>query len=81
VSNWKFWQTGVTGQNTSTESLINTIINNIKLNLNSTIACYHTVQKYALLSVVGERTSIFPVALYGCETWSVTLSEGHCSRI
>jgi len=23
------------------------------------------------------RTSVFPVVLYGCETWSVTLREEH----
>jgi hypothetical protein len=27
------------------------------------------------------RTIIFPVVLYGCETWSVTLSEEHRVRV
>jgi hypothetical protein len=27
------------------------------------------------------RTIIFPVVLYGCETWSLTLREGHRLRV
>jgi len=27
------------------------------------------------------RTIILPVVLYGCETWSVTLREGHRLRV
>jgi len=28
-----------------------------------------------------DRTIVFPVALYGCETWSLTLREGYKLRV
>jgi hypothetical protein len=42
-------------------------------------ACYHSVQH--LLSSRVYKTIILPVALYGCETWSLTLREEHRLRV
>jgi hypothetical protein len=60
----------------------------IKSRLNSGNACYHFVQSLLssrLLSrnvkVKVYRTIILPVVLYGCETWSPTLREGHKLRV
>jgi hypothetical protein len=56
--------------------------------LNSGNACYHSVQSllsFRLLSrnvkVKTYKTIILPVVLYGCETWSLTLREGHRLRV
>jgi hypothetical protein len=62
----------------------NLIQEEAKRRLNSGNACYHSVQ-YLLSSRLLWRnvkiriytTIIFLVALYGCETWSLTLREGH----
>ena len=32
------------------------------------------------LKIKIHRTTIFPIVLYGCETWSLTLKEGHRMR-
>jgi hypothetical protein len=52
------------------------------------LACYHSVQKslsfYLLSKNVKIRiykTVILPVVLYGCETWSLTLRDGHTMRM
>jgi len=63
----------VTGQFISTESL--------RAEQIEQFAGYGTVQKYALMSAVADRKVIFPVALYGCETRYMTLSEVQVSRI
>jgi hypothetical protein len=66
----------------------NCIHEEIKSRLNSGNACYHSVQ--SLLSsrllprnvkVKIYKTIILPVVLYGCETWSLTLREGHRLRV
>jgi hypothetical protein len=51
-------------------------------------ACCHSVQSllsYLLLSenlkINLYKTIILPVVLYGCETWSLTASEGHRLRV
>jgi len=56
----------------------------IKCRLLSGNACYYSVQNllsYSLLpkkvKVKIYRTIILPVVLYGCETWSPTVSEEH----
>jgi hypothetical protein len=56
----------------------------IKSRLNSGNACYHAVQSLLssrLLSrnikVKIHKTIILSVALYGCETWSLTLRDEH----
>jgi hypothetical protein len=59
----------------------------IKRRLNSGNACYHSVQKllsYHLSENIQIRIYeiiILPVVLYGCETWSLTLREGHNLRL
>jgi hypothetical protein len=51
-------------------------------------ACYHSVQNLLsswLLSKSTKikiyRTTILPVVLYGCDTWSLTLREEHRLRV
>jgi hypothetical protein len=60
----------------------NSIQEKIKSRLKAGIACYHSVQNLLssnLLSknikIVLYRTTILPVVLYGCETWSLTSTE------
>jgi hypothetical protein len=57
----------------------NLIQEEIKRRLNSGNACYHSVQNLLSSCLLSKnlkiriyRTIIFPVVLYGCETWSVT---------
>jgi hypothetical protein len=58
------------------------------MKLNSGNTCYHSVQnllssclipKYIKIRIY--RTIIFPMVLYGCETWSLTLTEEHRLRV
>ena len=52
-------------------------------------ACYYSVQNLLSSSLLSKtlkmikiyRTIIFPVVLYGCETWSLTLMEEHRLRV
>jgi hypothetical protein len=59
----------------------NDIHDEIKSGLNLENACYHSVQIlsslliYKNLKIKIYITVIFPVVLYGCETWSVTFRE------
>jgi hypothetical protein len=60
----------------------------IKSRLNSGNACYHLVQSLLSsrllsrnLKVKIYKTIILPVVLYGCETRSLTLREGHRLRV
>ena len=56
---------------------------------NSGNACYHSVQNFCLQNLVSKnavkikiyRIIIFPVVLYGCETWSLTLGEERRLRV
>jgi hypothetical protein len=80
VSQFKYLGTTVINQNF--------IQDEIKRRLNSGNACYHSVQNFLspglLLKNVKIRiykTIILPVVLYGCETWSLTLSEEHRLRV
>jgi hypothetical protein len=66
----------------------NLIQEEIKRRWNSGNSCYHSVQNHissCLLSKNVEiriyKTVILPVALYGCETWSLTLREEHRLRV
>jgi hypothetical protein len=52
----------------------------IKRRLNSDNACYHSVQNllsshllFKNIKIRIYKTIIFPVVLYGCATWSLTL--------
>jgi hypothetical protein len=58
-----------------------------KSRLKSRSACYHSVQNllsFCLLSknlkIKIYRTTILPLVLYGCETWSLTLREERSLR-
>jgi hypothetical protein len=60
----------------------------IKRRLNSGNACYHSVQNLLpsrLLSknvkIIIYKIIILPVALYRCETWSLTLREEYRPRV
>jgi hypothetical protein len=56
--------------------------------LNSGNACYHSVQSLLSSRLLSRnikvkiyKTTILPVVLYGCETWSLTLREEHRLRV
>jgi hypothetical protein len=60
----------------------------IKRKLNSDNACYHLVQNLLSSRLLPKnvkiriyRTTILPVVLYGCETWSLTVSQEHSLRV
>jgi hypothetical protein len=62
----------------------NLIQEDIKKRLNSGNACYNSVQKRSSSRLVSKninvkvyKTVILPVVLYGCETWSLTLTHLH----
>ena len=56
--------------------------------MNMENACYYSLEKVLSshllskkLKVKTYKTIILPVVLYGCETWSLTLKEGHRLRV
>jgi hypothetical protein len=58
----------------------------IKRRLNSGNACYYSVQNLLSSHLLSKNVKIyetimFPVVLYGCETWSLTLREEHRLRV
>jgi hypothetical protein len=80
VSQFKYLGKTVTNQNLIQEE--------IKRRLNSGNACYHSVQNLLSSRLMSKnlktriyQTIILPVVLYGCETWSLTLREGHRLRV
>jgi len=80
VEEFKYWGTTLTNQNSIAEE--------IKRRLRSGNACYHSVQNLLSSRLLSKnvkikiyRTIIFPVVLYGCETWSLTLREGRKLRV
>jgi hypothetical protein len=80
VVKFKYLGTSVTGQNCMQEEN--------KGRLNSGNACYHSVQSLLSSRLLSRnvmvkiyKTIILPVALYGCETWSLILREEHRLRV
>ena len=66
----------------------NSIHEEIKCRLQSENACYYLVQNLLSSSLLSKnikvkiyRTIILPFVLYGCETWSPTVSEDHRLRM
>ena len=76
----KFKYLGVTGTNTID------IREEIKLRINMGNACYYSLEKILSSHLLSKKlkvnwpthkTIISPVVMYGCETWSLTLTEEH----
>jgi hypothetical protein len=74
LTTFKYVGTTVTNQNLIQEK--------IKRRVNSNNACYSSVQNLLSSSLLSRnvkiricKTTILPVVLYGCETWSLTLRE------
>jgi hypothetical protein len=66
----------------------NDIHDEINRRLNSGNARYYSVQNLLSSRLISKnlkikiyKTVIFPVVLYGCETWSLTLGEEHRLRV
>ena len=66
----------------------NSIQEELKRRLNSGNACNYSVQNLLSSNLLSKnikmkiyRTIILPAVLYGCETWLLTLREGHKPRI
>jgi len=80
VEEFKYLKTTLTNKNS--------ILEEMKSRVKSGNACYHSV-KYLLSSnllsknikIKIGRIVIFPVVLYGCETWSLTLREERRLRV
>jgi hypothetical protein len=60
----------------------------IKNRLKSVNACYHSVQNLSFSTSLSKnikikiyRIIIFPVVLYGCETWTLKIKEEHRLRV
>jgi hypothetical protein len=55
---------------------------NIKIKIyRSMIKMYRSMIKIYRIMIKIYRIMIFPVVLYGCQTWSLTLREGHRLRV
>jgi hypothetical protein len=80
VAKFRYLGTTLTDQNHMHEE--------IKSELNSGNACYHSVQSLLSsrllsrnLKVKIYKTIILPVVLYECETWSLSLREEHGPKV
>jgi hypothetical protein len=80
VEEFKYMGTTLTNQNYIQEK--------IKSRLKLGNSCYHSVQNLLSFSLLSKnlkikiyRTIIFPVLLYGCETWSLTLRDERRLRV
>jgi hypothetical protein len=80
VAKFRFLGKTITNQNLIQEE--------IRRGLNSSNACYHSVQKFLSSRLLSKnikirlyKTIILPVVLYGCGTWSMTLREEHRLRV
>ena len=76
MEEFKYFRTTLTNQNS------------IQSRLKSGNASYHSVQNLLPCSLLSKnmkiktyRTTIFPVVLYGCVTWSLTLREEQRLRV
>ena len=79
------WYIGIFGTTLTNQ---NSIQEEIKSKLQLGNACYHSVQNLLSSSLLSKnlkieiyRTTILPVVLYGCETWSLALREEHRLRV
>ena len=80
MEEFKYLGTTLTNQNSIAEE--------IKSRLRSGNACYYSVQNILSSRLLSKnlknniyRTIIWPVVLYGCETWSLTLREERYLRL
>ena len=80
VEEFKYLGTALTSQNSIQEE--------IKSRLNSGSACYRSMQNLLSSSLPSKyikteinRTVIFPIVLYGCEMWLLTLREKRQLRV
>ena len=80
VEEFKYLGTTLTNQNSIAEE--------IKSRFRSGSSCYHSVQNLLSsrllsknLKIKIHRTIIFPVVLYGCETWLLSLREERKLRV
>jgi hypothetical protein len=80
VTRLRYLGTAITNQNLIQEE--------IKRKFNSGNACYNSVQNILSSHLLSKNiktriyeTIILPVVLYGCETWSLALSEEHRLRV
>jgi len=80
VEEFKYFGTKLTNQNSIQEE--------IKSRLKLWNACYYSVQNLLSSRLLSKnlkikiyKTIILPVVLYGCETWSLTLTEERRPRV
>jgi hypothetical protein len=80
VAKFKYLGTTLTNQND--------ILDKMKSRLNSGNACYYSVRNLLSSRLISRnlkikiyKTVIFPVVLYGCETWFLTFKEEHRLRV
>jgi hypothetical protein len=80
AAKFKYLETTVLNQNYIQEE--------IKSRVNSENACYHSVQNllfsrllFTNIKIKIYRTIILPVALHGCETWSLTFRKEHKLKV
>ena len=80
MEDFKYLGTTLTNQNSIAEE--------IKSRFRSGSACYHSIQNLLSSRLLSKnlkikiyRTIIFPVVLYGCENWPLTLWEERKPRV